>query len=320
MRSADDCHRQTARLYAALRREVSEGNPGLDAAEQTALRSHYPVMMAPGRYPPPLVSEIYVARRAPALAAVAATEAPVVFDAGCGYGSESFFFAALGARVLAVDLDEEKVVIARRRQPYWEEYFERPLEIVWQTADLDRYTPTQGDLSLTWMGSVLAALPDQDGFFRRVHGATRAGGEMMISDMNLLNPLFLFKEWQRRRAGRRRSPAFDRAADYGAMVFRRGRTGARYFPLAEGAGDDPDLVFDDSQFFWPRTLARLFRATGFEPGTPAFSGFMPPIPGLPGQGGLEALLSRLPGLRRFGYFYRMSGFKTGVGVEGDPGR
>ena len=331
MSSTEDLRQRTAADYAALRREVLEGNPGLDADQQRALRSHYPVMNDPARYPPALVSEIYVRRRTPAMVAVATTEGPLVFDAGCGYGSESYFFAALGARVLAVDLEAEKIEIARRRQPYWEEHFGRPLDIVWEAADLDHYVPTLDGISLTWMGSVLAAIPNQDGFFQRVYDATRPGGEMMISDMNLLNPLFLLKEWRRRNLGRRRSSEFDAAASFGGMFWRRQRQGARYFPIdaAEGESIEPNPIlgpreletvspgaFDDSQFFWSRTLAQLFRRTGFEPGPPHFSGFVPPIPGLPGQRALEALLSHVPVLRRMGYFYRMSGVKPAQGVPG----
>jgi len=302
-RTAAGSRRLTERFYRQLRREVWDGNPGLDDAGQALLRSHYPVMMAPERYPPPLVTTIYVERRAPAVAAVAGVEAPAVFDAGCGYGSESFLFAALGAEVLAVDLAPEQIAVARARRGYWEEVFGRRLEITFRAANLDGYDPELRHLSLTWLSSVLAAVPDQAGFLRRVHAATRPGGAVMITDMNLWNPLFLYKEWRRRRRAATRHPELRQRLDFAAMVRRRGRRGAIYHPGADGEGGS----FDDAQFFTPGTLSRLLRECGFAPGRPAFSGFAPPMPEAPGLGALERLLARAPLLRRGGYFYRLTG-------------
>jgi len=282
-----------------------EGNPLLDADERALLAKHYPVMMAPERYLPRLVTAIYTERRAPAVAAILGSEKPLVFDAGSGYGSESFLFAALGARVLAVDRSPEQTAIATKRQPYWEGLFGRPLGIRFETADLNTYTPSEQKISLTWIASVLAAIPDQDSFLRRIYTATRAGGEVMITDMNLLNPLFLFKEWRRRRHGAQEAQEFARQASLWRMFLRRGRCGARYF---RGSGEDP---FDDAQFFWWKTLAQFLRGGGFEPGEPAYSGFMPPIGSLD-LTTLERVLAKVPVLRSGAYFYRMSGFKPVV--------
>jgi SAM-dependent methyltransferase len=261
-------------------------------------------MMAPEHYPPPLVTAIYTERRAPAVAAILRSEDPLVFDAGSGYGSESFLFAALGARVLAVDRSPEQTAIAEKRLPYWERLFERPLSIHFEAADLNTYTPPQQQISLTWIASVLAAIPDQDALLRRIYGATRPGGEVMITDMNLLNPLFLLKEWRRRRQGAQKAPEFAQQASLWRMFLRRGRCGARYFEIS---AEDP---FDDAQFFWWKTLAQFLRNGGFEPGRPAYSGFMPPMGSLD-LTALEKMLAKVPFIRSGAYFYRMSGFKPG---------
>lgn len=295
----------TRKFYGQLWTEVHGGKSGLRDEQLTRLREHYPVMMAPDRYPVALVTTIYTQRRAPAVAAILATERPVVFDAGCGYGSESFLFAALGAKVLAVDTEAEKIAIARARKPYFERHFDRSLDIEFEVADLDHHTPVRDDISITWIASVLANVPSQDSFLTRLHGVTRPGGQVMITDMNLLNPLFLWKEHRRRRQGAQRSSDFAREADFGAMFWRRNRRGARYFPTSEGG--DP---FDDAQFFWRHTLARLLRQTGFDPGPTHYSGFVPPLPGLPDLSSLEPWLDHIPVIRCGAYFYLMSGFKS----------
>ncbi len=304
------------RFYGILRQEVLEGNPHLDAEPQNRLRSHYPVMNQPERYPAPLVTTIYAQRRGPLVRAILEQREPRVFDAGCGYGSESFLFAALGAKVLAVDLEEERMVIARRRQRYYEEIFQRPLDIDFQARDLNLYDPELRHLSLTWMGSVLAVLPDQDGFFRRLFDATRPGGRVTISDMNLLNPLFLLKEWRRRRHMASQSPEMAEAMDFASMFWRRGRRGALYYVSTDGSGTESEML-DDSQFFWHRTLGELFRRSGFAPQPPTFSGFVPPLPGGLGPSFLEKLLAVTPLLRYGAYFYNMTALRP-VSAD-DPG-
>lgn len=288
------------RFYDILRREVLDGNPYLDGAQQERLRSHYPVMNAPRRYPPALVTTIYAQRRGPLVRSILEATEPRVFDAGCGYGSESYLFAALGAKVLAVDLEDDRITIARRRQAYYEELFGCPLDITFGARDLNIYDPELRDLSLTWMGSVLACLPDQDGLFSRLYEATRPGGEVTISDMNLLNPLFMVKEWLRRQRAAESSPEFAEAQDFIAMFWRHQRRGALYYPNADGD------FFDDSQFFWPKTLGELFRRTGFEPQKPFFSGFVPPLPGGFDFSFLEKLLDHVPLVRRGAYFYNLT--------------
>lgn len=289
--------------YAALRKEVTEGNPWLTADEQRQLQSHYDVMMDAVHNPPELAATIYSSRRAPAVRAIREGDNPIVFDAGCGYGSESFLFAALGAKVLAVDRSTEQIAIARKRQQYYENLFARPLAITFVNADLNRYTPQYTNLSLTWLASVLAAIPDQDGLLTRIHCATRDGGQIMITDMNLLNPLFLINEWRRRQRNLSASPEFARHANFAAMLRRKERTGARYFERADGT------LVDDVQFFTTGTLSRLLRKVGFVPLRPAYSGWLPPRLYRPGFATVETAMNRVPVLRSLAYFYLVTGQK-----------
>lgn len=292
-----------SRFYAVLRTEVFEGNAYLGTNDQAMLRTHYPVMLSPARNPVELAATIYAQRRQYPVAAIQQTDQPIVFDAGCGYGSESFLFASLGAHVLAVDMDPEKIRIARLRQSYYEELFQKKLAIDFQVADLDNYIPPSRHLSLTWLASVLAAIPNQNRLLQNVFNATRPGGQVMISDMNLWNPLFLWSEWRRRENAKRINTAFARAANFGAMFARRGRVGARYFTSRDGT------LFDDVQFFSPATLDRLLRQVGFHSTQFHFSGFVPPFLARLRLTRLESVFARLPLISQFGYFY------LGIGIK-----
>jgi SAM-dependent methyltransferase len=299
----------TSKFYKILRHEIIHGNPYLNEEEQGRLQSHYEVIMNPSKYPPALPATIYCKRRAPAVQAILKQQSPLVLDAGCGYGSESFLFAAVGARVLAVDISSAQIAIARKRKLYFEKIiFGQELDIIFEVADLNRYVPTDQNLSLTWLASVLAALPDQADFLRRIYAATREGGCVMVTDMNLLNPLFLFKEWRRRQRAKTASPEFSRHADFWNMVFRRGRAGARSFPLKNGG------EFDDVQFFSPGTLVALLSNVGFESSKTSFSGFLPPWFNCKLLTSMEINLTRIPLLKLLSYFYLMASFKRTISL------
>jgi SAM-dependent methyltransferase len=297
----------TLKFYYVLRKEIIHGNPYLNGEEQKRLQSHYDVIMNPKKYPPALAATMYSHRRAPAVRTILEQQYPVVLDAGCGYGSESFLFAAVGARVLAVDISSAQIAIARKRKLFFEKkIFGQELDINFEVADLNRYVPPEQNLSLTWLASVLAALPDQDDFLRRIYAATREGGCVMVTDMNLLNPLFLFKEWWRRQRAKAASPEFSRQANFWKMVRRHGRAGARSFPLKDGS------EFDDVQFFAPGTLVALLNKVGFQSSKPLFSGFLPPwfYRNLPTS--MEISLTRELLLNNFAYFYLVASYKGAI--------
>ncbi len=125
---------------------------------------------------------------------------------------------------------------------------------------------------------------------------------MMVSDMNLWNPLFLVGEYRRRQQAAKNNPSFAVAHNFNGMFSRRNRVGAHYYPHN---GD----TFDDVQFFQPRTLAALYHATGWHPTHFYFSGYIPPAAARAGLMVLETWLPRVPLISQFGYFY------LGIGVK-----
>ena len=126
-----DCYIETVRIfYEELRKEVIIGDPYLNPMEQARLQQHHEVIINAKKYPPALAAAIYVNRRFRAVQAIAATRNAMVFDAGCGYGSDSFLFAGLGVKVLAVDISPEQLYIAEKRKRYFEnEIFKKKIDI-----------------------------------------------------------------------------------------------------------------------------------------------------------------------------------------------
>ncbi len=289
-------------FYAALVQEVSRGNPLLDREEQARLDRHHSLLKKPGSYHPDLVASVYLRRRMVPVEFILKIPEPLVFDAGCGCGSDSILFASVGARVLSVNLSAEEIGIAQKRVRYFEGAIGRKLDIHFVRGDLNELVLENEEFSLTWLASILAVIREQDSFLKQVARATRAGGKIIIVDYNLLHPPFLWREWRRRRRALKESPEFARQADFWAMVGRAGRTGARFFPMGKGG------CFDDVQFFTPRTLANLLRRAGFRPLPPSFTGCAPPFLSKVSIC-LEQLLSRMPGWNYLGRAYSVIGQK-----------
>jgi SAM-dependent methyltransferase len=291
------------RFHTLLRAEVAGGNPHLTREGQAFLQNRYPMIMDSSRYPLDLVATVYARRRALPIRAIQDSKEPFVFDAGCGCGSDSLLFASLGARVLAVDLSAEEVAIGEKRRRHFEEILGAPLDVTFRVADLNEYHPEKENLSLTWLSSVLAIVRNQEEFLGRIYRATREGGKVTVVDFNLLNPVFLWGEWWRRRRAMRESPEFARHADFCAMVRRRGRQGARFFLK------NSDGHFDDVQFFTPASLAALLCRVGFKPLRPTFSGFAPPFLFGQGSGLLERVFCMVPFFKHLGRAYAITGEK-----------
>ena len=299
--NADSPERSIRKFHGALRKEVLEGNPFLSLEEQSLLRNHHPLLTNPGRYLPELVESVYLNRRATPAKLIHERPGSVVLDAGCGCGTDSILFAALGARVVAVNLSAEELGVAERRVRYYEKTWGRRLEVRLVRGDLNHYAPDE-ELSLAWFASILAVIEDQEALLERIFRSTRPRGEIMVVDYNLWHPPFLWREWRRRRSVRGRSPEFSRQASYWGMMRRARRRGARFFPLTEGG------LFDDAQFFTPGSLRSLLRKVGFRVLPPRFSGCTP-LSSAPVSTSLENILSRLPGWKALGRAYLMAGFK-----------
>jgi SAM-dependent methyltransferase len=287
-------------FYRELRREIMEGNTFLSKAELALLKSHYATLIKYAHHDSAVSGYVYCARRIHPVRDILADASPFVLDAGCGYASESFLFAALGARVLAVDRPQQ-IAIAKKRLKYYEKLFDRSLSVEFIDEDLNEYRPP-GGLTLTWLASVLAAIPDQDDLIKRIYFSTGSDGKIMITDMNIINPLFMLNEWRRRRRAMRKSPEFSKQADFWAMVARKNRMGARYYPCDNGG------IMDDVQFFSANTLSTLLESIGFNSRS-LHIGYLPIEIAGRHMKFFDSLLMKIPLVSSMGYFYLVTGVK-----------
>ncbi len=111
-----------------------------------------------------------------------------VLDAGCGFGSESLFFALMGANVSGVDLSKEMINIAVKRTKYYEYKYGKRLNVLFSNKNIVRFCDFE-KFDIVWSNQSISHIDPVQGFFENAWRNLRHGGHLVISDSNGLNPL-----------------------------------------------------------------------------------------------------------------------------------
>jgi SAM-dependent methyltransferase len=98
-------------------------------------------------------------------------------DVGCGGGDVSLELAARGGRVVGIDIDEEKLAIAR------EEAAAAGRAVTYRRADFTSEDVGSG-FDLCYCRFVLTHLTDPAGAVRRLQGVLRPGGALAVEDID----------------------------------------------------------------------------------------------------------------------------------------
>ncbi len=111
-----------------------------------------------------------------------------VLEIGCGCGTESLWMAYQGARVTAIDIQEDRLNVARRRQEILEEYLERKLHLTIEKASLFDLSGS-GLFDIVWMEQALHHIEPREKALDRITDLVKEGGFIIISEANAWNPL-----------------------------------------------------------------------------------------------------------------------------------
>ncbi|HET7224822.1 MAG TPA: class I SAM-dependent methyltransferase [Candidatus Eisenbacteria bacterium] len=123
--------------------------------------------------------------------------APRVLDAGCGYGTFSLLFAAVGAEVTGADLRPDRLAVADCRREFHAASTGTTLSVVFERRDLAR--DWQERFDVVWVHNALSHIDPLEPFLDRVGRQLTPGGVLVVGDINGANPA------QRRRLARLRS-------------------------------------------------------------------------------------------------------------------
>ena len=111
-----------------------------------------------------------------------------LLDAGCGLGTESIYFANLGIKVIGIDLKQEFIEGARKRKNYYENKFNKLLNIDFKTANIFNLNE-ENYFDIIWAMESVSHIYPPEAFFEKAYSMLKPGGLLFISDTNSLNPI-----------------------------------------------------------------------------------------------------------------------------------
>lgn len=169
-------------------------NPVLPAEQQKAFDAYYAGYRGRfGRY----IRHHYSGQSAEITALIRAKGAPRLLEIGGGCGTEALWFTLQGARVLAIDVNDERLEVARARKEIIERGIGRPLDIEFRFCSLfDLKGP--GTFDLIWMEQAFHHVEPRDKIYSTIARLLAPEGHVVISEANGWNPLLQLQLFRRR--------------------------------------------------------------------------------------------------------------------------
>lgn len=125
------------------------------------------------------------------------SSAPRLLEVGGGCGTEALWFALRGARVVAVDINEDRLAVARARQAIVEKAIGRRLDLEFRSCSLFEIRES-GGFDLIWMEQAFHHVEPRDEVYSTIARLLAPGGRIVISEANGWNPLLQLVLFRRR--------------------------------------------------------------------------------------------------------------------------
>ena len=120
---------------------------------------------------------------------------PEVLDVGCGFGTDAFFLAALGCRVVGVDPDSNKIAIARHRANYWNSRLEGAPIPKFLTGYLEDMDLEPNRFTAVYTSECLHHCEPVENILLKIRQSVRKNGTIFINEANATNIYMAF--WRR---------------------------------------------------------------------------------------------------------------------------
>lgn len=159
-------------------------NPVLPGPQQSVFDGYYAGYRERfGRY----IRHHYSDQSAEITALIPTKGSPRLLEIGGGCGTEALWFALKGARVLAIDVNEERLGVARARKQIIERGIGCPLDIVRFCSLFDLHETAAFDL--IWMEQAFHHVEPRDKIYSSIAQLLAPAGHVVISEANGWNPL-----------------------------------------------------------------------------------------------------------------------------------
>ena len=110
-----------------------------------------------------------------------------VLEVGAGCGTESLWFAKLGASVTSIDIKDDRLEVARARQAVLEDLAGRKIDCRFERKSLLEMPGTE-QFDLVWVQQTFHHLEPRAGCVTAIVRLLRPGGAVVISEANAWNP------------------------------------------------------------------------------------------------------------------------------------
>lgn len=167
---------------------------------------------------------------------IRAAKRPRVLEIGSGCGTESLWFALLGAEVTGLDIAPGRLAVARARQRWLEGHLQRDVAAHFVETSLFDLEPAE-PFDFVWMEMAYHHLEPRERVFAHLRRLLRPGGSVVVCEVNGWNPLL-----------------------QGQFFLQRGfKTKVSY---ADSTGRK--IEYGNERITTPQALRRGMRAAGFE--------------------------------------------------------
>jgi SAM-dependent methyltransferase len=130
-------------------------------------------------------------------AAIRAGGRPRLLEVGPGCGTESLWFALLGADVTAIDLAGDRLAVARARRDWLQRRLARVLPAEFVEGSLFDFTSPKA-FDLIWMEQTFHHLEPRARVYGKLFDLLAPDGTLVISESNAWNPLMQLQLFMRR--------------------------------------------------------------------------------------------------------------------------
>jgi SAM-dependent methyltransferase len=196
---------QALAFYLQLEAEVSENHDGLDPSCYDCLSRYYTSLKSNFRLRP-FYRYNWTRRIAPmqkVIAALPRRDTPWrILDAGCGVGTESIFWSTLrdDMEVTGVDINTERLNIAKARQTAYENRLGKPFNIRFLEQDVFNVLRVE-HFDLIWVMEAISDIDPAESFLTCVSENLGSAGYLVISDSHILNPAMAWRIYKLRQRG-----------------------------------------------------------------------------------------------------------------------
>lgn len=119
---------------------------------------------------------------------IRAAGAPALLEIGTGCGTEALWFAILGAKVTTIDLNPDRMRVAKARKRWLEEHMGLVLDIEFGEMSVFDFQPTK-QFDLIWMEQTYHHIEPREQLGPKLLAMLRPGGHCHICEVNGWNPL-----------------------------------------------------------------------------------------------------------------------------------